>query len=207
MDNNLEITFVDDATWRSKVTDVKVDNISLTSEQFNISANVLTINQGVIQTVGVKKITIVANGYEDSIVDQMVNVGEVNESKSSVEHIDGDANVGGTPRYRLSAKDQYGNAIVGYQFGIKLSAVNNNHTINEKVDVSINGAVPITYIMPKTNVGIPAIVDVSFGTTDSNGELIVSIHYFGDGILGVDYDLHDGVGPLWFNSNGTQIFN
>lgn len=167
----------------------------------------MTINQGVIQSVGVKTISIIANGYEDSIVYQAVNVGEFDESKSSVAHIDGNQNVRGTPRYILTAMDQYENAIADYQFGLKLSAVNNNHTINEKVDISSDGVAKITYTMPMTNMGLPAIVGAPIGSTDLNGELIVTIHYFGNGQLEVDYNLNDGVGPLWFDSVGTQIFN
>jgi len=206
VDNKLEITIQSNSAWKSKIVEVKVDNTSLTSDQYNIVENILTINQGVIKSRGIKRITIVADGYEESTVNQIVNAGEFNKIKSSVQHIGGVINVGGTPVYKLSAKDQYGNVIEGYNFGLKLSAVNNNHRINEKVDISSDGLALITYTMPQTTAGIPAIVDTPIGVTNSNGELIVTIHYFGRGIQGTDFDYNDSVGPLWFDASGNRIF-
>ncbi|WP_427138245.1 hemoblobin-interacting domain-containing protein [Psychrobacillus psychrodurans] len=206
VDNKLEITIPDNAAWKSKIVEVMVDNISLTSDQYSIGVNILTINQGVIKSKGIKTITIVADGYEESTVNQIVNAGEFSNIKSSVQHIGGIINVGGTPVYKLSAKDQYGNVIEGYHFGLKLNAVNNNHKVNEKVEISSDGVALITYTMPQTTAGIPAIVDTPIGVTNSNGELIVTIHYFGRGIQGTDFDYNDSVGPLWFDASGNRIF-
>lgn len=199
---------MDDSTWRSKVTAVKVDATTLTSGQYSITAGKLTINQGVITTTGNKTITIVATGYNDSSITQNITAGAFSAAQSTLDLTSGIPMPGGSPTYKLAARDQYGNKIANYQFKLKLAAKNDGQvpgTINEVVTVNNNA-----YTMPTTTGTNQLVVvdDAHVGVTDAtNGEVTVAIHYFGDGIQGTDWNIGDAVGPVWYDAAGNEIFN
>lgn len=207
VDNALEVTFTDDDDWRVKITGIKVDTVSLTSGQYSVTAGKISINEGVIKTAGDHTITVEAEGYSDSIVSQNVVAGAFTATKSAYSLVSGGAAPGGTPTYKLIARDRYNNKIANYQFKVKLDVKNEGQTptpINEIV--TVNGH---SYTMPTTN-GTNKLIDVNnadVGVTNSEGEVIVAIHYFGNGINGTDWNNGDGVGPVWYDAEGNQIFN
>jgi hypothetical protein len=136
-------------------------------------------------------------------------VGAFNVSQSTKVHVSGIENVGGTPVYDLTAKDQYGNPIQDYQFRVSLEQLNDTHTIDEVVTVQINSLASTQYTLQRTS-GTPVLVpitEIEGVLTDSQGMVRVTLQYFGNGVTGVDYNLADYAAPLWFDDLGTPIFN
>ena len=80
VDNNLDITFTDDASWRAAITSVKIGSTALTlTTDYVISAgNIQLIPSGLnalLTTPGNKSVTVVATGYNDASVTQVINTG------------------------------------------------------------------------------------------------------------------------------------
>jgi len=69
----IEITFIDDAVWRSAITAVKDGSKTLNTTDYNITAGKIFINAGVL-SAGFHTVTVVATGYADAVVTQNVNL-------------------------------------------------------------------------------------------------------------------------------------
>ncbi|ALS25048.1 S-layer homology domain-containing protein [Paenibacillus naphthalenovorans] len=69
----IEITFIDDAAWRSAITAVKDGSKTLNTTDYRITAGKITINAGVL-SAGFHTVTVVATGYADAVVTQNVNL-------------------------------------------------------------------------------------------------------------------------------------
>jgi len=69
----IEITFIDDAAWRSAITAVKDGGNTLNPTDYSITAGKITINAGVL-SAGFHTVTVVATGYADAVVTQNVNL-------------------------------------------------------------------------------------------------------------------------------------
>jgi hypothetical protein len=193
VDNELEITFTEDAAWRSKVTEVKVGATPLGAGQYSLTSGKLTINQGVIQTVGDHTITIIADGYDDSIVMQNVTVGAFSITNSSSVEWSVPPAPGVTSNATLTARDQYNNPIIGYQFKYNVN-IDNGSAPNEVY--TIDGQ-PYTSTAPYN--GLVAIgVNVS-STTDSDGKVVVEV------IFPSPIAVPDGGGPVWTDAAGNPL--
>ncbi|MDD5183777.1 MAG: DUF1533 domain-containing protein, partial [Paludibacter sp.] len=80
VDNNIDITFVDDASWRAAVTAVKVEGTVLTETTDYVlsSGNLQIIPSGLnalLTTSGLKEVTIEATGYTTASLTQQINAG------------------------------------------------------------------------------------------------------------------------------------
>ena len=79
VDNDIEITFTDDATWRAAITAVKVGSSSLNSDDYEISAGVIklkpSLGNALLTVSGTKAITVSATEYSDATVSQIINPG------------------------------------------------------------------------------------------------------------------------------------
>ena len=80
VDNNIDITFTDDAAWRAAITAVKIGGTALTAgTDFYLSAGNLQLKpsglNSLLTTTGSKAVTVQANGYLDASVTQQINVG------------------------------------------------------------------------------------------------------------------------------------
>ncbi len=69
----IEITFNDNSAWREKITQVKVDENVLNSEQYAITAEKLTIKSDVFTQAGDYTITVESSGFMNSTVKQTIN--------------------------------------------------------------------------------------------------------------------------------------
>ncbi|RNB92673.1 DUF1533 domain-containing protein [Brevibacillus fluminis] len=124
VDNPLEITFVDNANWETNVTAVSVDGIALATGKYSLSSGKLTIKQGVIQNAGDHTISVTATGYQPSVVTQTVTAGEaILANSSAVALSDTNSDDEFFTEVTLTAKDQYGNPVSGYQFKYALTVV------------------------------------------------------------------------------------
>ncbi len=135
VDNSFDISFTDDATWRAAITSVNIGSSALTQgTDYEILPGILRLKpQGsnpLLTTSGSKSINITATGYLPATVTQEINSGVISLTNSTV-NISGLFNTGVSRTVTATAKDQYSNAITGYQFKYDFSYINNNATTPE----------------------------------------------------------------------------
>ena len=79
VDNDIEITFTDDATWRAAITAVKVGESNLNPADYEISEGVIklkpSVGNALLTLSGIKAITVSATEYSDATVSQIINPG------------------------------------------------------------------------------------------------------------------------------------
>lgn len=68
----IDITFTDDATWRGAITGIKVDDMALTADQYEITAGNINIIAEVFTTAADYTIVVEADGYHDANVTQQM---------------------------------------------------------------------------------------------------------------------------------------
>jgi len=190
VDNNLEITFTEDATWRSVVTAVKIGTTTLIATiDYDLTAGVLTLKpsggNSLLRTPGTKSIIIVASGYTDATVNQIITAGvpTVNSTATS----SGLFALNTTRTITCTAKDQYNNLVSGYTFKYDATITNNSNTTAESYnldstaqtatvnDLSLvaitdgSGVATFTVALPATvdgNDGISIQVQLNNGSTN-----------------------------------------
>ncbi|MEI6881234.1 MAG: YDG domain-containing protein, partial [Bacteroidota bacterium] len=190
VDNNIDITFSDDATWRSKITAVKVGSTALTlSTDYVITAgNIQLIPSGtnaLLTTSGSKSLTVVATGYADATLNQAINAGA--PTSNSTATISAILAPNATRTVTCTAKDQYNNLVSGYTFKYDATITSNDATTAESYtidgsaitttannsDVSsttnASGVATFTVVMPATldaNDGLSLQVQLNNGSTN-----------------------------------------
>lgn len=187
VDHNIDITFTDDATWRAAVTDVKIGSGSLiagTDYEFT-EGNLRLMPSGLnalLTTAGSKEITVVATGYDDATVSQIIAAGV--PTANSVVAISTPLTPGGTSTITATAKDQFNNLVEGYGFTYSATIVNNDATTTESY--IIDGA---TQTASATNVALQAATDATGGAT-----LVVALPTVIDGSesISIQLQLADG---------------
>ncbi len=114
VDNPFNITFTDDATWRSAITTVKVGTNVLPGAAYSVStAGQITLTPAAsvyLQTAGTFVITVLATGYADATVSQTIAAGVATHLAMVTNP--GDAVYGGGPLSTqpvVSILDQYNN--------------------------------------------------------------------------------------------------
>jgi hypothetical protein len=80
VDNNIDITFTDDASWRSAITAVKIGGTALTvTTDYVITAGNIQLKPSggntLLRTAGSKTVTVEATGYTTASATQQINVG------------------------------------------------------------------------------------------------------------------------------------
>jgi len=190
VDNNIDITFTDDAAWRAAITAVKIGGTSLTpTTDYVITAgNIQLIPSGgnsLLTTAGSKSITVVATGYTDAAVTQVINAGA--PTTNSTASINSPLALNSTATITCTAKDQYNNLVAGYTFKYDATLTDNNsatdeiytldgspitlttNDINVVATTDANGVATFTATLPATvdgNDGISIQVQLNDGTTN-----------------------------------------
>lgn len=134
VDNNIDITFTDDADWRAAVTDVKIGLVSLSAgADYDLSEGNLKLKPSglntLLTTAGSKEVVVVATGYDDATVTQQINAGA--PSASTTAFISTPLAPGTTSTVSYLALDQYNNPISGYEFKYFIIVVNAGATTAE----------------------------------------------------------------------------
>lgn len=192
VDHNIDITFTDNALWRAAVTDVKIGTVSLiagTDYEFtegNLRLMPSALNT-LLTTAGSKGITVIATGYDDATVSQIIAAGM--PTSNSVVAISAPLSPGGTSTITATAKDQFNNLVEGYGFTYNSTIVNNDTTTAESY--TIDGAVQTT---SATNVTLQAVTDATGTAT-----LVVTLPTVIDGSESVSIQLQ--------LANGTALGN
>ena len=187
VDNNLEITFTDDATWRTAITAVKVDATTLTlTDDYTIASGTITLLAGSdasLTVPGTKTITVVATGYTDATVSQEIMVGAINTTNSTVT-IDQALALSTTSVITLTAKDQYNNLISGYVAKFDVTVTDGSATTNESYTINT-----VAYDATSS--------DVDLSATNGSGEATVTV------VMPASVDGGDGLSVQLQLSDGT----
>lgn len=113
VDAPFDITFSDDSAWRSAITDVKIDDVSLSPSSYSLSAGVLTLtpaNDTKLQTPGSKSVKVIATGYIDATVSQNLSAGVVTQWEITTQPVAPTKNQGTLATQPvITFKDQYNN--------------------------------------------------------------------------------------------------
>jgi hypothetical protein len=178
VNNNIDITFTDNSTWRAAITAVKIGTTSLTpSTDYTITSGNLQLKPSglniLLTTSGTKTVTVIATGYTDATVSQVINAGV--PTTNSTATINAALAVGTSRTITCTAKDQYNNLVSGYTFAYDVTITNNNSTTAESYTIDNS---PFTStdtngnpVMATTNASgvatftavLPAIIDPADG--------------------------------------------
>ena len=138
VDNNIDITHTADAAWTNAITAVKIGATSLTptTDYVISSGNIQLLPSGgnsLLTTAGTKTITIVASGYTNATVTQVINAGI--PTSNSTATINSILASGVTRTITCTAKDQYSNFVSGYAFKYDATVVNTTLGISESYSI------------------------------------------------------------------------
>ncbi|MFM2315890.1 MAG: hypothetical protein RLZZ155_222, partial [Bacteroidota bacterium] len=163
VDNNIDITYAADAAWTSAINAVKIGATSLTptTDYVITSGNIQLLPSGgnsLLTTAGTKTITIVASGYTNATVTQVINAG-IPTSNSTVT-INSLLTSGATRTITCTAKDQYNNLVSGYTFTYDATLVTANATTTESY--SIDGSAVTSSV---NNVSLSSATNASGAST------------------------------------------
>jgi hypothetical protein len=194
VDNPIDITFTDDSVWRGLAV-VKIGGTTLSSgTDYDLTAGNLQLKPSGLNTLltasGSKSVTVVATGYSDATVTQVINAGVPTANSTAV--ISAALAQNTTRTITCTAKDQYNNLVSGYTFKYDATITNNDGTTSESyildgtaqtataTDISVaattnaSGVATFTAALPLTidgNDGISIQAQLSDGTTNIGSAL------------------------------------
>jgi hypothetical protein len=175
VDNNIDITFTDDVTWRSNILYVIVEEDTLTTSDYEITAGSLILKpsagNSALTSSGNKDVTVISAGYEATSVTQTLLAGQPGTLTSSIEQIL-KFYLNSSVIIEANAFDQFNNPVEGYEFKWAAEYVNNTSTTNEEykiagtsVSATTSGSLPATnedgYI--RFRIVIPSTIDADDG--------------------------------------------
>lgn len=140
VDNNIELTFTDDAAWRAAITAVKVGATALTATtDYTIAAGVITLipsgGNAALTLAGSKDITIEATGYAGATATQVITAGVPTVAKSTISNTPAIMGIG-TTTVTITAKDQFENLVSGYVFKYDAAITNGDATNTESYTIA-----------------------------------------------------------------------
>ncbi len=137
VDNNLDIAFTDTPAWQTAITAVKIGTTTLTpTTDYTITAGNIQLKpsgNAILQSAGTKTVTVVATGYANATVSQVINAGA--PTTNSTAAISAALAVGASRTITCTAKDQYNNLVSGYTFAYDVSVTNANSTTVESYTI------------------------------------------------------------------------
>jgi carbonic anhydrase/acetyltransferase-like protein (isoleucine patch superfamily) len=176
VDHFIELTFIDNPSWRGNISNVKVNDIVLGNEYYEILPGIVRLKPAesvvALTKAGTKNIVVEAAGYQKSSANQMIKAGMISISKSGIDST--------IKIYRPSktsvpvyALDAYGNPVAGYTFRYDIEVRNSDVTTNEEylvndVEISENkegNSLTATDSNGKSKivVTVPLVVDINDG--------------------------------------------
>jgi hypothetical protein len=177
VDNPIDITFTDDAAWRTAITAVKIDGTALTAAiDYDITAGNIQLKPSggnvLLTASGSKSVTVEANGYSAAPATQIINAGVPTTNSTASINLALTPNTSRT--VTCTAKDQYNNLVSDYTFKYDASITNNNATTSESYTIDGTARTSTTNdvnVVTATNssgvatftVAVPATIDGSDG--------------------------------------------
>lgn len=160
VDNHLDITFTDNSTWRSAISEVLVGTTSLVlNTGYSISAGVLTLmpeGNAILQTPGSKLVTVKAAGYPDATVTQSILVGIANkllvQDQPSSPLSNGGAFVG---QPTIKVCDQYNNLVESSTASVVASVGSGTWSLGGTTTISaVNGLASFSNLSATSSVAV-----------------------------------------------------
>ncbi|MFZ4402219.1 MAG: endonuclease, partial [Bacteroidales bacterium] len=135
VDNNIDISFTDNAAWQANITSIKIGNTALTpiTDYILSAGNIQLLPSGgnsLLTAAGSKIITIEAFGYITDTITQIINTGTPTSNNSTVS-ISSAFTINSTRTITCTAKDKYNNLVSGYTFKYNVIITNNNANTSE----------------------------------------------------------------------------
>ena len=176
VDNPIDITFTDDSVWRGLAV-VKIGTTTLSSgTDYDLTAGNLQLKpsglNALLTASGSKSVTIVASGYTDATVTQVINAGM--PTTNSTATISAALAPNTTSTITCTAKDQYNNPVSGYVFKYDATITNNDltngesYTIDAAVETATANDISLVAVtngsgIANFNAALPAIIDGNDG--------------------------------------------
>jgi|GEM_PF-4920717 len=178
VDNNIEITFTEDAAWRTAITDIKVSNTSLAAADFDKTVAgkiILKPSNGntLLTTSGDKSVMIIATGYDDASVIQSFKPGAIVIAKSSAT-ISAPLEINSTKTVTVTYKDQYENGISAYLGKFDVTITDADGTTDESFTVSGTGYTTTTTNVNLSNANASGVrtFDITIPTVVDGGDAV-----------------------------------
>ncbi|NVN95516.1 MAG: endonuclease [Bacteroidetes bacterium] len=203
VDNNIDISFADNAAWRANITSIKIGNTTLTpiTDYILSAGNIQLLPSGgnsLLTTAGSKIITIEAFGYNTDTITQIINTG-IPRSNNSTVSISSAFTINSTRTITCTAKDKYNNLVSGYTFKYNVIITNNNANTSELY--TIDGTARSSNV---SNVNVISTTNAS-GVSSFTASIPVTVDP-GDG-LSIQLLLNDGTNNIGSAFIFTQLFN
>ncbi len=113
VDNPFNITFTDDATWRSAITSITVGGVTLATGAYSVSAGQITFTpsaSALLQSASTKSIAVIATGYTNATASQPIAAGAATKLGITTQPAAPASNGGALATQPVVAiQDQYGN--------------------------------------------------------------------------------------------------
>ena len=180
VDNNIDIAFTDDATWRDAVTAVSVNGINLNPLDYVLTAGNLqlkpSIGNTLLTTSGSKSVAIIATGYVAAAALQVINSGALVPANCVVTLVSGPLAPSAAKTMNCTAKDQYNNGVSGYQFKYDATIINANvvtaesYTIDGTAQTSTTNDVNLVALtsangLSSFTIALPPVIDGGDGVS------------------------------------------
>jgi hypothetical protein len=182
VDNEIDITFTEDATWRAAVTAVKIGSTALTvSTDYVLSAGNLKLKPAganvLLTTSGSKAVTVEATGYTVASVTQQIDAGA--PTSNSTSSISAALALSTTRTVTATAKDQYNNLVSGYAFKYDATITDADAATDESYTIDgtpRTASVTDINVVATTNASGIATFDISLpATVDGSDGISVQV--------------------------------
>lgn len=224
VDNNIDITFTDDATWREAVTAVKVGGTALTATTDYVltAGNLQLLPSGgntLLTTAGSKSVTIEATGYNTASVTQQIDAGAA--TKLGIKTQPAAPTVNGSTLATQPAvyiQDQYGNTTTSTATVVAAKGDAGTWTLGGTVSkAGVSGTATFTNLTATsaaavtgatisfTSDGLTSITSTEFNisTPPSSLPMYENFNYTVDSELAPSSSANETTGWYGFSSNGT----
>jgi len=223
VDNNLDIAFTDNSTWRAAVTAVKIGTTTLTAgTDYVLTAGNLQLKPSalnVLSVSGSKSVSIIATGYVPASITQIITAGT--PTSNSTVSINPALAKNTSSTVTCTAKDQYNNLVSGYAFKFNVSRTDTNAAITESytlnsVAYTTNASGVSTGVTDANGVAtfsvvIPAVVNagdgLSFQVTLDNGSTTVGNAFSFINVLTPQTITFGALSPVNYSASGSFSLN
>jgi len=184
VDNNVVITFTDDATWRTAVGSgtVKYGSTTLTANtDYTLAAGTLTLKpsggNAALQTAGTQTVTVSATGYTDATVSQAIGAGAATKLGITTQPTargNGSSGSALATQPVVAVQDQYGNTVTGSSASIAAAAVQGTWTLGGTTPKTASSGVATFTDLTATSAGAVSGATITFTTTGLSQNTVTS---------------------------------
>ncbi len=172
VDAPFDVTFTDNATWRTAISSISVGGTTLSASAYAVSAGKITFTPSaatLLQAAGSKSIIVSATGYNNATVTQTIGAGAANKLSMNTQPTAPTAN-GGTlaTQPKVTVLDQYGNATTSTA-SITAAVGAGTWTIGGTTTVSASAGVATFTNLTATSAAAVTGATITFSSTGLTG--------------------------------------